>query len=120
VKGARGLGPSVALYGTAHHLEQLAGYGGIRLVDHARVALGVAVYQPLLLPDILEGLAQPLPPIDGPALLDLLVAHPRKLRLVAHRRPKSLSKKRRSLVVESPSPRRTQAGPSGPSDLGRC
>jgi len=66
VKGARGLGPSVALYGTAHHLEQLAGYGGIRLVHHARVALGVAVYQPLLLPDILEGLAQPLPSLTAP------------------------------------------------------
>ena len=57
--------PIVALYGPAHHLEQLAGYRGIRLVDHAGVALGVAFHQPLLLLDVFEGLAPPPPVVDG-------------------------------------------------------
>ncbi len=62
VKGARGLGPSVALDVPAHHLEQLPGYRDIRLIDHAGVALGVAVHEDLLILDVLEGLAQPPPP----------------------------------------------------------
>jgi hypothetical protein len=60
--------PAVALYGAAHHLEPLAGYGGVRLVHHAGVALGPAVHQPLLLLDVLERLAPPLPVVDGPQL----------------------------------------------------
>jgi hypothetical protein len=66
----------VAPYGPAHHLEQLSGYRGVRLVHHPGAALGVAVYQPLLLLDVLEGLAPPPPVVDGLALTLLLGAHP--------------------------------------------
>ena len=62
----------MALYEPAHHLEYLAGYRRIRLVHHAGVALGVAVREPLLLLDVLEGLAQMPPVVDGLALSALL------------------------------------------------
>ena len=64
----------MVLYGMPLHLEQLAGYRGVGLVDHAGVALGVAVHQALLLLDVLECLVQMPPAVDGLTLPPLLSA----------------------------------------------
>ena len=71
------VGPAVAVDGPALHLEQVAGYLGVRWVHYAGVALRVAVHQALVLLDVLEGLARMPPVVDGLALpLLLVVAHP--------------------------------------------
>src|SRR5918998_2015174 len=77
------LGLAVALDGPTLHLEPLAGYGGVGLVHHARVTLGPAVHEPLVLLDVLEGFTSPPTVVDGHSLPLLLGAQSITIRVVA-------------------------------------
>jgi hypothetical protein len=105
----RGLGPAAPLDGTAHDLEQLAGYRGVGPVRHPGVAPGAAVHESSLLLDVLER-PNPAPPAgDGPTLPPLL--------LVAH-----LWSLHQGLCAAScapPAADRRRGGTRGPQELSR-
>src|SRR3712207_9572465 len=71
--GARS-GSAATLDGPAHQLEHLAGYRRVGPVHQPGVALGEAVHQPLLLPDVLERADLAPPAVDGRTLPPLLGA----------------------------------------------